>query len=85
MPLEDERPPTDPRIKHGDRVFNARLDQVTGGLHTLALAVVIGGALRYILDPSADASTFRVLLTSFSGVAIELVSLYIMGWRRPED
>lgn len=74
-----------PSERHADSIFNRRLDQGTNGLHALALAVAIGGIVRAFLDPSVDPGLLRLLLTMLFAVAIELLSLYIIGMRRPED
>ena len=74
-----------PAERHTDDIFNRRIDQTTGGLHTLAIAVIVGGFLRYLIDVSADAGAFRLVTTLMIGLAIELLSIYLIGLRRPEN
>ena len=71
--------------RRADDVFNRRLDQTSSGLHTLALAVIVGGVLRYALDTTASTTLLRVFATLAVGFAIEGLSLYIIRWRKPED
>lgn len=71
--------------RHADAVFNRRLDQMTNGLHALAIATAIGGFVRAFVDPSVEPGVARLLLTMLFALAIELVSLYLIGWRRMED
>ena len=83
---EDPDPPSrSPSRKHADDIFNRWLDQLTNGAHALAIAVVVGGVFRYVLDVDEIASASRMLVTLSVGLALEGLSLYIMRWRRPED
>lgn len=80
--MEDKAPrPTAER--HADQIFNRRLDQTSGGL--LALAVIVGGVLRYVLDDDESTTLVRVFVTLAVGFAIEGLSLYIMRWRKPGE
>lgn len=81
----EDKAPRPAAERHADQIFNRRLDQTSGGLHTLALAVIVGGVLRYVLDDDESTTLVRVFVTLAVGFAIEGLSLYIMRWRKPEE
>ena len=83
----DRSPDDDPgRRKHDAKVHNDRMKALADIGKLVFGALVVGGAVRFLVDPNAPSvGSLQLVLTLAAAALVGLFVWVVLGWPRPEE
>lgn len=73
------------RRKHEAKVHNDRMKAIADMGKVAFGALVVGGVVRFLVDPNAPSvGSLQLLVTLIAAALIGLIVWIVLGWQRPE-